>query len=49
MAAHVEVLVTLAQSSGLESASAELWHRRCQSNGSDLKRSMLAESQARID
>jgi len=47
-AAHVEVLVTLAQSSGLERASADLWHRRCQSNGSALKRNMLAESKLRL-
>ena len=45
-AAHVEGLLTRAQSSGLERASADLWHRRCHSNGSDLKRNMLAESQA---
>src|SRR5580704_14582014 len=45
-AAHVEGILTRAQSSGLERASADLWHRRCHSNGSDLKRNMLAESQA---
>ena len=45
-AAHVEGLLARAQASDLERPSADLRHRRCQSNGSDLKRNMLAKPQA---